>query len=98
MQKGDVVLKNHTSECLFWKLAIVDDLLKGSDGQIRAAVVTSAGVRPVGRHLLLRRSIKHLYPYYPIKVNSGNLSNNPSTEQQEDTVEPVSTDSTQRPQ
>ena len=59
IRKGDVVvLKSDTSKCVFWKLAIVEELLKGNDGQVRAAVVNMTD--PQGGTKLLRRSIKHL--------------------------------------
>lgn len=37
---GDVViLKNNTSNRMFWKLAKVEELLPGKDGNIRAAII-----------------------------------------------------------
>ena len=57
IQIGDVVVKSDTSKRLFWKLGIVQQLLKGTDGQVRAAVV-----RVPESNRLLRRSVKHLYP------------------------------------
>ena len=37
---GDVViLKDDTSKRMYWKLALVEDLVEGRDGQIRAALV-----------------------------------------------------------
>ena len=60
MQQGVVLLKGDTSKRLFWKLAIVKDLLECTDGQIRAAVVKVPD--PRGGVKLLRRGIKHLYP------------------------------------
>ena len=61
IQQGDVVLlKCDTSKRLFWKLAIVKDLLECTDGRIRAAVVKVPD--PRGGVKLLRRSIKHLHP------------------------------------
>ena len=61
IQVGDVVvLKNDTSKHIFWRLAVVNELLKGSDGKVRAAVVKLGN--PRGGHKLLRRSVKHLFP------------------------------------
>ena len=58
---GDVVvLKSDTSKRIFWKLAIVKELLKGNDHHVQAAVVSLTN--PQGGTKLLRRSIKHLYP------------------------------------
>ena len=58
---GDiVVLKNDTTKRMFWKVAIVSELLLGTDNKIRAAVVKV--MDPRGGHNMLRRSIKHLYP------------------------------------
>ena len=55
---GDVViLQNDSSKRVFWKLALVKELLPGNDGRIRAAVVQVAGSRG-----LRKRSIKHLIP------------------------------------
>ena len=52
---GDVVLlQNDSTKRVLWKLAIVKELLLGSDDRIRAAVVQVAGSRT-----LLKRSIKH---------------------------------------
>lgn len=40
---GDVViLKNDLTKRLYWKLAIVEELLKGKDGITRAAIVRVA--------------------------------------------------------
>ena len=61
VQVGDVVvLKDNTSKRIFWRLAIVNELLKGNDNNVRAAVVKL--MDPRGGHKLLRRSIRHLYP------------------------------------
>ena len=58
---GDVViLRNESTKRMFWKLAIVEELLTGSDGQVRAAVVKVANSSK--RPLLLRCSVKHLIP------------------------------------
>ena len=79
IQIGDVVvLKSDTSKCVFWKLVIVKELLKGNDNQIRAAMVSVTD--PRGGTKLLRRSIKHLYP---IKVNSHEDSSVPQSKDQD---------------
>ena len=61
---GDVVLlQNDSTKRVLWKLAIVKQLLPGSDNRIRAAVVQVAGSKT-----LLERSIKHLIPI-EVKLN-----------------------------
>ena len=61
---GDVVLlQNDSTKRVLWKLAIVKELLPGSDDRIRAAVVQVAGSKT-----LLKRSIKHLIPI-EVKLN-----------------------------
>ena len=34
-----VILKNDSTKWLFWRLAIIQELLTGSDGKVRAAVI-----------------------------------------------------------
>ena len=61
IKRRDVVmLKNNTSKCIFWKLAIVDKLLIGFDGHDRATAVKV--FKPQGSIKLLRRNAKHLFP------------------------------------
>ena len=61
IRKGDIViLKDDTIKRLFWKLAVVHELLPGRDGKVRAA---DEGKRAT----FLKRSIQHLYP---IEVHS----------------------------
>ena len=57
---GDVVLLKDDTKRMFWKLAVVQELLTGADKQVRAAIVS---LGKSGRQSqLLRRSVKHLYP------------------------------------
>lgn len=66
MSVGDVViLKEDTSKRMYWKLALVEDLVEGRDGKIRAALVKV--VNSDGRHTKLHCSLKHLIP---IKVQA----------------------------
>ena len=52
---GEVVLlHNESTKRVLWKLAVVKELLPGSDDRTRAAVIQVAGSRT-----LLKRSIKH---------------------------------------
>ena len=63
---GDIViLKNESSNRMFWKLAKVEELLPGSDGIVRSTIVKVAEADKNPR--LMRRSVKHLFP---IKVNA----------------------------
>jgi len=58
---GDVViLKDEWTKKMWWKLAIIEEVMEGRDGQIRAAVVKT--VNCDGRPSRIRRSIKHLIP------------------------------------
>ena len=58
---GDVVLlKDDSTKRIFWKLAIVEELLEGSDGQVCAAVVKVVNLAHHSQ--LFWRSVKHLYP------------------------------------
>lgn len=55
-----VILRNDMTKRVFWKLAIVQELLTGNDGQVRAAVVRVANSEK--KPQVLTRSIKHLIP------------------------------------
>jgi len=58
---GDVViLRDDLTKRVFWKLATIEELLRGKDGIARAAVVKV--VNENGSFTLLRRSIQHLIP------------------------------------
>jgi len=58
---GDIViLKDDTTKRVFWKLAVIGELLTGKDGQARAAVVKV--INSDGRQTRLRHSLKHLIP------------------------------------
>ena len=59
---GDIVIvRNDQTKRVFWKLAKVEQLLRGEDGIPRAAVVRV--LRENANHSqLLRRSIQHLIP------------------------------------
>ena len=91
IKRGDVVvLKSDTSKRLFWKLAIVDKLLMGVDGHVRAAVIKVS--KPQGGTKLLRRSVKHLFP---IEVRVEDSMNDSSTEQTQE--QPCNLASAQQP-
>ena len=58
---GDVViLKNDSTNRMFWKLAKVERLFTGKDGIARAALIKVSNSDRNPR--LLKRSVKHLYP------------------------------------
>ena len=58
-------MKNHPRS--LWKLALVEELIKGSDGQVRGARVrTQSGL---DRSVILNRPVQHLYP---LEVDSEN--------------------------
>ena len=61
VKTGDVVIvKDDATKRLFWKLAVVTEVIRGNDNQARAAVVKVSSLQ--GKTSLLRRSVKHLYP------------------------------------
>jgi len=63
---GDIViLKDDFTKRAFWKLVIV---LTGRDGEVRAAVVRVS--RPECNPMLLRTSVKRLYPMEVSPVDS----------------------------
>ena len=71
---GDVVvLQKDSTKRVLWKLAVVQKLIVGSDGQVRAAVV-KVGCSD-SQPKLLARSIRHLFP---IEVRAQTMS--PSTD------------------
>lgn len=53
----DVKVKRH-----FWKLAVVEQLIEGKDGHVRAAVIKVGESNSRKKRVSLKRSIKHLYP------------------------------------
>jgi len=57
---GDVVVMKDDSKRMFWRLALVEELLTGSDGHVRAATVRAVKSGRQGQ--MFRRSVKHLYP------------------------------------
>ena len=63
---GDIViLKQESSNRMFWKLAKVEELLPGRDGTVRSAIVKVANTDK--NPCFMRRSVKHLFP---IEVNA----------------------------
>lgn len=55
-----VILKDDTTKKMYWKLAVVEELISGRDGQIRAAVVRI--INCDSKPSRIRRSVKHLIP------------------------------------
>lgn len=90
IQEGKVVvLKSDTSKHILWKLAIIKELLKDNDGQVRAAVVKVTDSH--GGTKLLRRSIKHLFP------NNNDTTSVSKPEVQKDVPESLLRSTTGRP-
>ena len=86
---GDlVILKNDSSKRLFWKLAIVQELLTGNDRRVRAAVMKVTDDQNKTR--LLRRSMQHLIPI-EVKETESLRSSQPA-EEVEETPPPTLTD------
>ena len=54
---------------MYWKFALVEDLVEGRDGQIRAALVKV--VNSDGKYTKLHHSLKHLIPV-EVQPNQGN--------------------------
>ena len=63
IQKGDVVIVYGEGEkrCN-WKLAVVEELIKGRDGVIRGAKVKVARKMNIGKPIYLNRPLQKLYP------------------------------------
>ena len=58
---GDVVLLyDKGTKRAFWKLAVVNELIQGSDDKVRAALIRVGSDK--GPAKLLKRSIQHLIP------------------------------------
>ena len=58
---GDVVLLcDEGTKRAFWKLAVVNELIQGSDDKVRAAVIRVGNDK--GPAKLLKRSIQHMIP------------------------------------
>ena len=74
---GDIViLKNDLVPQSFWKLARVEELLKGQDGFVRTAIVSVLHGTSCNSNQRLRRPIQHLIPteVQPLSVSSLNFS------------------------
>jgi len=59
---GAVVVKSDMSNRAFWRLDLVEELLSGSDGKVRAAVVKVGNKSGREKTVFLKRFIKHLFP------------------------------------
>ena len=54
-----VILKDDATK-MYWKLAVVEELISGRDGQIRAAIIRI--INCDSKTAKIRRSVKHLIP------------------------------------
>ena len=76
-----VIVKNDATKRIFWKLAVVQDLVAGDDQPVRAAVVKVSD--PQRNTRLLRRSVKHLYL---IEVRNEYIEESPTPNNQEKAI------------
>jgi len=85
VQVGDVVIiYDEFSRCMFWRLGIVTELLTGSDGITRAAIVKTVNS---DRTKFFHRSIMHLIPIeLSINIEESNSHN------KSDNVDPLNAD------
>ena len=59
---GDIVIvQNEKTRRNFWRLAKIEELLRGEDGVVRTAVIKTCSDN-TNHSQLLRRSVKHLIP------------------------------------
>ena len=82
IKRGDVVVVHDDTPRLHWKLAVVDDLVKGNDGLIRSAHISTANHKT-------SRPITRLYPLEVVSSENGESANHEPS--------PVSSDSKIRP-
>ena len=83
--------------CIFWKLAIVSELLKGADNKVWAAVVKV--VDPQGGHKLLRRSIIEVSQEQDSQLQGqGGVISTPQTDNQGSSSSSEGNDCDQYPQ
>ena len=84
---GDVViLKNDSTNRMFWKLAKVERLLTGKDGIVRAALIKVSNSDRNPR--LLKRSVKHLYPLEVKSNESGQIDGAEESETEVTSIPP----------
>ena len=46
---GDIVLVHNDTPRTMWKLAVIEELIRGNDGLVRAANIRTATGRPIAR-------------------------------------------------
>ena len=63
IKKGDVVIVHDNTPRLQWKLAIIEDLIKGNDGLVHAAHIRTDNCRTT-------RPIVELYPLEVVDIDS----------------------------
>ena len=72
MQKGDVVIIHDDVPRVRWRLAVIEDLICGGDGLVRAAIVRTAN----------KTTNRPITKLYPLELNEGgtvNMSNGDSS-------------------
>ena len=89
---GDVViLRNDSTPRMFWKLALVEELLPGRDGIVRAARVKVANAERNPR--IFTRSVKHLVL---LELNANSQAEVPVESEQEVYIPPAANDNESR--
>ena len=74
IKKGDIVIVHDDTARLHWKLAIVEELIKGKDGYVRAANIRMGNYRT-------SRPIVKLYPLEVSNANDEETSEEPNQQQ-----------------
>ena len=89
---GDVViLRNESTPRMFWKLALVKELLPGRDGIVRAAQVKVVNAERNPR--IFTRSVKHLVL---LELNASSQAEVPVESEQEVYIPPAVNDNESR--
>ena len=94
IKKGDVVVVHDDTPRLQWKLAVVDDLVKGNDGLVRSAHISTANHKT-------NRPITRLYPLEVVssetRENTDHEQGSTSRETSDREKRPASSESETRP-
>ena len=94
IKKGDVVVVHDDTPRLQWKLAVVDDLVKGNDGLVHSAHISTANHKT-------NRPITRLYPLEVVssetRENTDHEQGSTSRETSDREQRPASSESETRP-